>query len=108
MKIAWGGESVISKLNALVGGTHARFGVPFTPVGQLLNSCSGLHAAGYQRMGREQLYSGVTGEPLDGPSFIGCVFYQRLRHMVIDAFDACHHFFAMHEKQIDKIHARSF
>jgi hypothetical protein len=29
----------------------------------------------------EVLYSGVTGEPLDGPVFIGCVFYQRLRHL---------------------------
>jgi DNA-directed RNA polymerase beta subunit len=31
---------------------------------------------------------GVTGEPLDGPSFIGCVFYQRLRHMVVDKIHA--------------------
>ena len=81
-------ETLISKLNALVGGTHARFGVPFTPMSTLTGACDALHKAGFAAMGREQLYSGVTGEPLDGPSFIGCVFYQRLRHMVIDKIHA--------------------
>lgn len=92
-------ETVVSKLNALSGGGYARFGVPFTGMDRLVTTCSGLHAAGFHSMGREQLYStpcaaavsrrvaahevtGITGEPLDGPSFIGCVFYQRLRHML--------------------------
>lgn len=48
----------------------------------LESACSALHGAGHTRMGREQLYSGATGEPLDGRAYIGLVFYQRLRHMV--------------------------
>ena len=75
---------MISKLNALLGDAECRLGVPFTNVDSLVATCSQLHGAGYQRMGREQLYSGVTGEPLDGRSFMGSVFYQRLRHMVVD------------------------
>jgi hypothetical protein len=41
-----------------MGGTHTRLGVPFTPVGDLMSTCDSLHASGYPRMGREQLYSG--------------------------------------------------
>ena len=50
------------------------------------------------------MYSGVTGEPMDGPSFIGCVFYQRLRHMVVLVG------LFYQKKRVphsDKIHARS-
>lgn len=86
-------ETVVSKLNALMGGSHARFGIPFTGIDTLITTCDGLRDAGYQCMGREQLYSGVTGEPLDGPSFVGCVLYQRLRHMVIDK--TVHHWHPM-------------
>jgi hypothetical protein len=75
-------ESVSSKLNALLGRVGT-VGLPFTPVDKLLGACDGLHASGQQRFGREQLYSGITGDPLDGPSFVGMVFYQRLRHMVV-------------------------
>ena len=79
-------ESVLGKLNALVGaaGGFGRCGVAFTAVNRLEAGCAALHTAGFPRMGREQLYSGATGEPLDGRTFIGSVFYQRLRHMVAD------------------------
>lgn len=43
-----------------------------------------LRAAGYAYYGTEPLYSGVTGEPLHCDIYIGCVYYQRLRHMVSD------------------------
>ena len=95
-------ETIISKLNALVGGTPMRFGIPFTSIGDLQGTCEQMQRAGFARMGREQMYSGITGdqdmiyisvsspagEPLDGPSFIGSVFYQRLRHMVVDKMHA--------------------
>lgn len=91
-------ESLIGKLNALVGyqgkftgappSPAGRCGVPFTGSDVLVTNLDRLHAAGYPRMGREILYSGVSGEALDGPVFIGCVFYQRLRHMVADKVHA--------------------
>lgn len=40
--------------------------------------------AGYNYAGTEQLYSGLTGEPLTVNIFMGVVYYQRLRHMVSD------------------------
>ena len=80
-------ETVLSKLNALVGG-NGQFGIPFTTVDRMSAACDTLHRAGYPRMGREQFYSGVTGDPLDGPTFCGIVFYQRLRHMVADKVHA--------------------
>lgn len=67
-------ETVVSKLNALTGGTHTRFGIPFTTMDTLMTACDDLHRHGFQHMGREKMYSGVTGEPLDGLCFIGCVF----------------------------------
>lgn len=53
-------ESVLGKLNAMVGHIGG-FGIPFTPVETLIGGCDRLHDAGFPRMGRQQLYSGVTG-----------------------------------------------
>jgi DNA-directed RNA polymerase II subunit RPB2 len=39
---------------------------------------------GYQSTGNEVMYSGLTGEQIECDIFIGPVFYQRLKHMVID------------------------
>ncbi len=47
-----------------------------------------LRAAGYNYLGSEPLYSGIAGEPLIADIFVGVVFYQRLRHMVKDKFQA--------------------
>jgi len=43
-----------------------------------------LVAAGYNYMGTEPLYSGITGTELQAEIYIGVVYYQRLRHMVSD------------------------
>jgi hypothetical protein len=43
-----------------------------------------LTAAGYNYVGTETMYSGITGTPLRAEIFIGLVYYQRLRHMVSD------------------------
>ncbi|CUM64158.1 uncharacterized protein PRCAT00001750001 [Priceomyces carsonii] len=45
-----------------------------------------LRKAGYNYHGNEPMYSGVTGEELRADIYIGCVYYQRLRHMVNDKF----------------------
>ena len=45
-----------------------------------------LLAAGYNYYGNEPMYSGITGEEFAADIFLGVVFYQRLRHMVLDKF----------------------
>jgi DNA-directed RNA polymerase I subunit RPA2 len=45
-----------------------------------------LRKAGYNYHGNEPMYSGATGEELRADIYIGCVYYQRLRHMVNDKF----------------------
>lgn len=47
-----------------------------------------LKAAGYQYHGSELMYSGVFGTQLKAHIFIGVVYYQRLRHMVADKYQA--------------------
>ena len=39
---------------------------------------------GYNYYGNERMYSGIYGEEMNAEIFIGCVYYQRLRHMVSD------------------------
>ncbi|KAJ7591468.1 hypothetical protein C8J56DRAFT_1014091 [Mycena floridula] len=45
-----------------------------------------LLAAGYNYYGSEPMYSGITGEEFAADIYIGVVYYQRLRHMVLDKF----------------------
>jgi len=45
-----------------------------------------LQAAGYSYYGSEPLYSGASGHILQADLYIGVVYYQRLRHMVMDKF----------------------
>lgn len=45
-----------------------------------------LEEAGFSKNGSETMISGVTGEPFPVDIYIGCVYYQRLRHMVSDKF----------------------
>ena len=107
-------EQCIGKLHCLVGNI-GQFAIPFTPTEQLLSVVEEEPSGRRSELpltGREQLYSGlcvmaingvaskkkgrtpwhtipgITGEPLDGLSYIGCVHYQRLRHMVCEKFHA--------------------
>ena len=40
--------------------------------------------AGYSYHGKDFLTSGITGEPLEAFIFMGPVYYQKLKHMVMD------------------------
>ncbi|KIY91386.1 DNA-directed RNA polymerase III subunit C2 [Monoraphidium neglectum] len=40
--------------------------------------------AGYSYHGKDFLTSGITGEPLEAFIFMGPVYYQKLKHMVLD------------------------
>ena len=44
--------------------------------------------AGYNYYGNEPMYSGSTGQIFQADIYIGVVYYQRLRHMVKDKFQA--------------------
>lgn len=43
-----------------------------------------LQRVGYESYGNEIMYNGLTGEQLEMSTFLGPVFYQRLKHMVND------------------------
>jgi len=45
-----------------------------------------LLAAGYNYYGNEPMYSGITGQEFAADIYLGVVYYQRLRHMVMDKF----------------------
>jgi len=45
-----------------------------------------LLAAGYNYYGNEPMYSGITGEEFRADVFFGIVYYQRLRHLVLDKY----------------------
>ena len=47
-----------------------------------------LIAHGFSYSGKDILYSGLTGEPLNCFVFSGPIFYQRLKHMVLDKIHA--------------------
>jgi len=47
-----------------------------------------LIANGFSYTGKDPLYSGTNGTPLDAYIFAGPVFYQKLKHMVLDKMHA--------------------
>ena len=47
-----------------------------------------LAKAGYEYYGNETMYSGTMGTQMTAQIFIGVVYYQRLRHMVADKYQA--------------------
>jgi len=43
---------------------------------------------GFQRLGTERMYSGIHGTELETEIFVGVIYYQRLRHLVMDKAQA--------------------
>merc|ERR1719316_2021918 len=78
-------EALLSKTAAYNG----QFGdsTPFTKV-NLRDVANKLHALGWQRMGKEQMYNGHTGKKLPAKIFVCPTYYQRLKHMVEDKIHA--------------------
>jgi DNA-directed RNA polymerase III subunit RPC2 len=78
-------ELLGSKAGVLDG--NRRYGTAFSgdPVTEISNA---LIEHGYSYSGKEVLTSGITGETLRGYVFFGPVFYQKLKHMVLDKMHA--------------------
>ncbi|MCS7110400.1 MAG: DNA-directed RNA polymerase subunit B [Candidatus Caldarchaeum sp.] len=78
-------ESLAGKLGSVK--SELVDGTPFLgkPLEQLKAE---LEALGFKSSGREILYSGVAGKPLEAEIFIGVVYYQRLHHLVRDKIHA--------------------
>ena len=82
-------ECVLGKACALEGSYGDA--TPFTEAdmkGDMAEQiCKRLEKFGYERHGWEQMYNGMTGEPIEAKIFIGPTYYQRLKHMVSEK---CH------------------
>ena len=83
----------VGKLIELIGGKSAvldgkfKYGTAFS--GDKIEDIGNiLIANGYSYSGKDILYSGITGEPLNCFVFSGPIFYQRLKHMVVDKMHA--------------------
>lgn len=86
-------ESMAGKAGAIYGemadastfGTNLGFDEKNTPFDYFGKK---LAKAGYNYFGSEILYDGTTGEEMKAEIFIGIVYYQRLKHMVIDKYQS--------------------
>lgn len=65
----------------------SRYGTAFG--GDSVDSCSSvLVKHGFHYLGKDMLTSGLTGEPLSAYIFMGPIYYQKLKHMVMDKMHA--------------------
>lgn len=83
----------VGKLIELLGGKAGvldgkfHYGTAFTG-DRVDDLCNDLIRNGYNYAGKEFLTSGITGESLSAYIFFGPVFYQKLKHMVMDKMHA--------------------
>eukprot|EP00056_Hartaetosiga_gracilis_P005083 m.81120 g.81120 ORF g.81120 m.81120 type:complete len:1154 (+) comp12046_c0_seq2:38-3499(+) len=83
----------VGKLMELVGGKaglmsgNFNYGTAFggTPLSEI---CTTLVDHGYNYHGKDYVTSGTSGEPLEAFIFFGPVYYQKLKHMVMDKMHA--------------------
>jgi DNA-directed RNA polymerase II subunit RPB2 len=81
-------ETVLGKCCAIDGGEGDATPFGSASVGIASKICDKLQSLGYDGTGEEEMYNGMTGEPLNARVFIGPTYYQRLKHMVSDKMHA--------------------
>lgn len=79
-------ELVIGKMGVYVGrqGYSTAFGEEHGSADTAEATAEALIRNGLNYTGKDVFYSGASGEPLDAYIFSGPVFYQKLKHMVLD------------------------
>ena len=83
-------ELVSGKAGVFAGrqGYGSAFGEETGNADKVDQVCAELVTAGYSYVGKDAFTSGITGMPLQGYVFAGPVFYQKLKHMVMDKMHA--------------------
>eukprot|EP01038_Epipyxis_sp_PR26KG_P009030 gene9030-12176_t len=83
-------ELVSGKAGVLGGrqGYGSAFGEKYGNADKVEVVCEELVQHGYSYIGKDILTSGISGEPLQSYIFAGPVFYQKLKHMVMDKMHA--------------------
>lgn len=64
------------------------FGEEYSNADRVSSCCEELAKNGFSYVGKDMLYSGTGGEPLLSYIFMGPVYYQKLKHMVMDKMHA--------------------
>merc|ERR1712054_702198 len=64
------------------------FGEEFGNADRVVEASKKLVSHGFSYVGKECLTSGVTGQPLLAYIFMGPIYYQKLKHMVMDKMHA--------------------
>ncbi|EEC49608.1 predicted protein [Phaeodactylum tricornutum CCAP 1055/1] len=79
-------ELLVGKAGLYEGrqGYSSAFGEEFGSADTAQSASEALLRNGLNYTGKDILYSGTNGEPLDAYIFSGPVFYQKLKHMVLD------------------------
>lgn len=83
-------ELVVGKAGVLNGhqGYGTAFGEDFGNADKVVECSKELVRHGFSYVAKDYLTSGITGEPLKAFIFMGPVFYQKLKHMVMDKMHA--------------------
>ncbi len=81
-------ETLMGKVGCMTG--DLQDSTAFTPesTDPVQRIMAQLAAVGFDPTGNEQLFNGMTGEPLQAKIFTGVCYYQRLKHLVSDKMHA--------------------
>ena len=75
-------ESITGKTCTLLGSLYD--GTPYEKYNEFETITNMLEQTNYEKYGNEILYNGYSGDQIMSTIYMGCQFYQRLKHMVHD------------------------